>query len=89
MDELDACARLLGFGLFDSCAEVAELDVQSGGDAPDRCPCRVGLAALDAGQGSDGDAGVVGEVFLGVVAILAQATQRGCECWVDLGGWGH
>lgn len=57
--------------VVDGKAEFGDGDLERAGDASDCRPAWVGLAAFDAGEGVDGDAGVVREVLLGSVSLFA------------------
>jgi hypothetical protein len=69
---------------LDCIPQLAEADAQRRGDALDGRPSWVGLPALDARKGSHGDTGIVREIFLCVVALLAQAAQGRREGLVGL-----
>lgn len=69
---------------LDRLAQLAHADFERGRDESDCRPARVCLTAFDTRERGDGDTGAVGEIFLGLVAFLAQSAQRGRE---NLVGW--
>jgi len=75
----------LGSGLklhllpVDSVSESSYLahgDAEGGGDGLDGAPSRVGVAALDQGEGAGCDLGRMGQIFLGDAALLAKLADR-------------
>jgi hypothetical protein len=76
-------------GPFDSLAECCEADVERERDAPDVRPRGVCVAALDARERGNGEAGPVRQILLRVPALGAQTAQHSRQGWVRVAGCRH